>query len=275
MTAMKGNMELRREKIVRALNDALAPLDYAKAFYEGGAVAFNRIDEWSDLDFYVVVDDDKVNDTFAIIEKALESISRISQKCERQNPEWPDMSQAFYRLEGTSEYLLIDLVVIKLSSPEKFLQPEIHGNVLFHFNKSNMVKALPFDKAHLVTKIQRGLERLRARYSMFNKFVQKEINRGNKLEAIDLYHNLTLAMLVDVLRLKNNPFHWDFRMHYIHYELPQEVVKRLEHLYFVRDDVDLKSKYDEATQWLCELLSEIREEDVRKIMGATETKSIP
>lgn len=271
---MKDNMELTRETIVRALNEALAPLDYIKALYEGGAIAFNRIDEWSDLDLYVVVDDDKVNDAFVIIEKSLESLSRITQKYEQQNLEWPGISQAFYRLEDTSEYLLIDLVVIKLSSPEKFLQSEIHGNVLFHFNKSNVVNALPFDEATLVTKIQRRLETLRARYSMFNNFVQKEINRGNKLEAIDLYHNLTLAMLVDVLRLKHNPFHWDFRMHYIQYELPPEVVERLEHLYFVRDDVDLKSKYDEATRWLCELLSEIREEDVRKPMRSTKTKSI-
>src|SRR5690606_31373958 len=132
------------------------------------------------------------------------------------------VSQAFYRLKDVNEYLIIDLCVLKLSSSEKFLEPEIHGNVVFYFNKSGMVKPPQFDREALVKKVHAGLERLQARFGMFNNFVQKEINRGHHLEAIDLYHGLTLATLVEALRIKYNTIHYNFKMEYVHYELPSE-----------------------------------------------------
>ena len=53
----RGN-ELTRERVIQTLVVALKPLDYVHAFWEGGAAALNRIDEWSDIDLYLDVDDD-------------------------------------------------------------------------------------------------------------------------------------------------------------------------------------------------------------------------
>jgi hypothetical protein len=98
--------------------------------------------------------------------------------------------------------------------------------------------------------------------------VQKEINRGNSLEAIDLYHNLTLATLIEILRIKHNPLHYDFRMRYVHYELPSDVIKKLESLYFVRDEKDLQKKYNEAVEWLQEIMSNINQKELEKLIEA-------
>ena len=68
---MTSEKKLTREAIIQALVDALKPLDYVYAFWEGGAVAFDRVDDWSDVDLYLVVDDKKVEDTFLAVEKAL------------------------------------------------------------------------------------------------------------------------------------------------------------------------------------------------------------
>jgi len=264
--AMKHGEELTRETIVRALAEALDSLDYVHAFYEGGAAASDTVDKWSDLDFYVVVGDDKVNDILAVIERALETLSPIQLKYEPSHLEWPGLYQAFYKLAKANRYLLIDLVVLKTGSAEKFLQPEIHGDVVFHINKSDAIKPPPLDRVAFVRKLQERVKKLRARCDMSNDFVQKEINRHNDLEAIDLYHNLTLAMLVEVLRIRHNPLHYDFGMHYVRYELPAEALRRLSHLYFVRDGADLQRKYDEATQWLRAEMSEIREDNVERLV---------
>jgi len=255
---LKKETELTRDIIIQALVDALEPLKHVHAFCEGGVAAFNRVDEWSDIDLYLVVDDEKIDETFTAVEKVLKSLSPIKQKYNVPQTGWPGVFQAFYRLENTSEYLIIDLAILTLNSPEKFLEPEIHGNVVFHFNKSDKVKPAPLDKKALATKLLARLERLQARYDMFNNFVQKEINRGNHLEALDLYHALTLATLVEALRIKHNPVHHDFKMRYIHYELPKDIVKKLEHLYFVRDARDLQEKYCEAAKWLSKTMSEIK-----------------
>jgi hypothetical protein len=258
--------KLTRNFIIQALVDALEPLDYVQSFWEGGATAFDRIDEWSDIDLYLVVDDKKVDETFLAVEKALISLSHIKQKYEVPHPPKSGLWQAFYRLEDVSEYLLIDLAVLTLDSPDKFLEPEIHGNVVFHFNKSDEVKLPLLDKAALAKKLQERLERLQANFDMFNILVQKEINRGNHLEAIDLYHVVTLGTLVVALRIKHNPVHHDFKMRYIHYELPQEVITRLERLYFVKDEKDLQEKYREAAKWFHEIMSEIPPEDIERLI---------
>jgi len=264
---MTDKAKLTRRQIIEALVEALKPLEYVHAFYEGGAAAFNRVDEWSDLDFYLVVDDEKVNETFLIVEKTLKSLSPIKQKIDLPQTAWSGVSQAFYRLKDANDYLIIDLCVLELSSSEKFLEPEIHGNVVFYFNKSGKVKPPQFDSEALVKKVHERLERLQARFDMFNNFVQKEINRSHFLEAIDLYHGLTLATLVEALRIKYNPIHYNFKMQYIHHELPSEVIEKLEHLYFVKDAKDLQEKYYEAIKWFNRTMQEINQKEMERLIG--------
>jgi len=248
--------KLTRDRVIHVLVDALEPLDYIHAFWEGGAAAFGRIDEWSDVDLYLVVDDERVDEAFLAVENALKSLSPVEQKYKVLHPPSLHLSQAFYKLEDASEYLLIDLAILTPKSPDKFLEPEIHGNAIFYFNKSDQVKPPPLDREALARKLQKRFGRLRARFAMFNSFVQKEINRGSYLEALDFYRAYTLGTLVEALRIRHSPFHHNFRMHYIHYELPPEIVKKLEHLYFVGDEKDLQEKYDEATNWFDGLASE-------------------
>jgi len=245
-----------RDDVIKTLVEALKPLDFVHAFYESGAIAFNRLDEWSDLDLYVVVDDGRADDTFAAVETALKLLSPIRQKFAIPQLPWPGVSQAFYKLERASEYLLIDLAVIGLSGPEKFLAPEIHGKAVFYFNKSDRVEVPGVDKEELAKTLQQRLVRLKDRFAMFNIFVQKELNRGNYLEALVLYYSMTLGSVVDVLRIKFSPFHHDFKTRYVKYELPKQIVKKLEQLYFVRDSKDLLVKYREATDWFKELVAE-------------------
>lgn len=254
---MKNKKNLTREIVVNTLVDALKPLEYIEAFWEAGAAAFGRIDDWSDIDLYLIVDETKVDEAFLAVEKALRSLSPIRQKYEVKQLPWPSVFQAFYRLENASEYMLIDLAIMTSNSPEKFLEPETHGRAVFYFNKTDNAELPKLDREALVGKLQESLERLRVRFDMFNIFVQKEINRGNWLEAIDLYHGVTLTSLVETLRIRYKPVHYDFKMRYVHYELPSGVIKRLERLYFIEDLEELQVKYHEATEWFRKAISEI------------------
>lgn len=248
---------LTREVIVETLVSTLEPLDYVHAFYEGGAAAFSRIDEWSDIDLYAVADDDKIDVVFLVVEKTLKQLSLIEQKLRTPHLPWPGVFQTFYRLANTSEFLLIDLAVLGPSAPEKFLEPFIHGNVIFYFNKNGAVKPAGFEKEMYCKKLRDRLQVMQARFKMFNNLVQKEIYRRNYLEAMEWYHVFTLTTLVEALRMEHNPTHHDFRMRYVHYELPTQTVRRLENLYFVKNADDLQKKYREATEWCKETMSKI------------------
>jgi predicted nucleotidyltransferase len=251
---MKG--KLTRLRIIQTLVEALKPLDFVHALYEGGSAAFNRVDEWSDIDLYAVVDDGKMKDTFSEIEKALESLSPIAQKLEIPQLPWPGVSQVFYKLKVTSQYLLIDFAVLENSSPEKFLEPQIHGNAVFYFSKRGKIHIPSFDMVEFRRKMLERRLKLKTRFELFNIFVQKEINRSNNIQAIELYRSLTLAALVEALRMKYGPLHYDFKTSYVYHELPAETVSSLEKLYFVKDPDDLKRKYRKATKWFEEAISE-------------------
>jgi hypothetical protein len=215
---------------------------------------------------YAVADEKKITSTFEVIEKALEKLSPIAQKFEVQPLPWPGVQQAFYKLADASEYLLIDLAVLEPDAPETFLAPEIHGNAVFLFNKNNRVKTPKLDTEAHIKKAQARLERLKARFSMFNIFVQKEINRGNTIEAMDLYHAFTFGSLVEALRIKYTPFHYDFKTRYVHHELPKHLVKKLEQLTFVRDAKELQVKYDEATRLFHETVQSIDIDKIGKVV---------
>jgi len=261
---MKDKDKVKRETVIQTLVNALKPLSYVYAFYEGGAAAFGRVDDWSDIDLYLIVEDTKVNEAFLAVEEALKSISSIKQKYEVTQLPWPGVSQAFYRLDNASEYLIIDLAILKLNSPEKFLQSEIHGNVVFYFNKLDKINVPRFDRDAFAEKIGERLKRLQGRFDMFSNFVQKEINRGNFLEALDLYYSLVLGSLVEVLRIEHNPVHYDFRMRYVHYELLPEDVAELERLYFVKNAEELQAKYREATEWFRKAMSKVERKEIMK-----------
>ena len=47
------NTPLTRAEILVTLRAALEPLPYTHALWEGGAAAFGRVDDWSDIDLQV------------------------------------------------------------------------------------------------------------------------------------------------------------------------------------------------------------------------------
>jgi CheY-like chemotaxis protein len=86
---------LTKKEIIYALCDALEPLEYTHALWEGGAAAFQRVDEWSDLDLLIDVDDEYVSDTLQVIEATLEKLSPIELKYEVPQPSWHGHAQVF------------------------------------------------------------------------------------------------------------------------------------------------------------------------------------
>ena len=261
---MDRGTKVSRDLIVRAMTEALEPLSYVHAFWEAGAAAFKRIDEWSDIDLYIVVDGDTVPATFRVAEQALTRLAPIRLAHEVPWPPASGISQKFYRLDKIGEFLLVDLAVMTVTAPDKFLVREIHGDAVFLFNKQDSVKIPPLDSDAFIRGLLERRRRLRERMELFGPFVQKEILRGNKLEALEFYRAIVIQSLVEVLRMRYGPRHYDFRMRYVYRELPPDVVRRLEALAFVKDLEDLAAKYLEARAWFDRAIEEVDEMQIRR-----------
>jgi hypothetical protein len=244
---------LERDEIVKAVVEAVQPLPGAHAMWEGGAAAFGRLDAWSDIDLNVVADDGLSDLVFSAVEKALVSLSPFEKLTPIGSQD--GYMHAFYRLERASPFHLVDLAVFRMTAEDKFLAPQVHGATRFFFNKGGKIEVTDVDREAFMAQVRARLERLAMRHRFFNNFVEKEISRGNWLEAMDCYQNITLSTLVELLRIRHYPYHHQFKMHYVHRELPPEILGRLQPLFFMKDASDLKTKYAEATAWIEEILS--------------------
>jgi hypothetical protein len=253
---MSGKV-VTRGTILEALVGALEPQPHVHALWEGGSEAFRRTDLWSDLDVQVDVDDERVSDTLARIEGVLESLSPIQNRLEAPPGPEDGYIHVFYRLRDTSEFLLVDLCVMRHSYPDKFLEPQIHGKVVIHFNKGDTLVVRPLNVEQHLAKIGSRQEKVERRFAMFYSMVEKELNRQNHIAAIDLYHRLVLDSLVDALRMLHSPAHFDFKVPYLNHDLPRDVLDRLQPLFFVADADDLRRKYQDASRWFRRTLQEI------------------
>lgn len=256
---MAREATIGRSDILGALSDRLRPLPFVHALWEGGAVGFGRLDEWSDIDLYALVDDDKVNESFAAIEDALRSVSPIEIKYDVGQTGFPGVHQSFYRLEGTSEFMVLDVAVVTVSAPDQFLEEETHGTPSYLFCKLREPPGPSLDKPALRARVEERVRRLRSRVDLFHVFVQKEINRGHSIEALEIYRSVVLGSLTEMLRIRHYAVHHGFQTRYLYSELPPDAVERLEELYFVRDLQDLEAKYGSARMWFDELYDQVLE----------------
>lgn len=255
---------MTRETIIDTLIGKLKPLDYVHAMWEMGAASFGRIDEWSDIDLMVVADDERVEDTFSVMEQAFEEHPGFDVKYRLPEPTWHGHSQVFWRLQDASPFMMLDVVVMKKSAKNKFLQFKIHGEPVVHFDKGGIVRDDPVDAVALLEQLKGRVERLKVNFDLFQTLTMKEINRGNYIEAMGFFLAYTVRLLIGILRLKYHPYHQDFYFRYIHYELPKDVAERLQRFYFVSDPADLKHLRAEAEAWFRGEVETIDWDDIKR-----------
>jgi len=255
---------ITRKDIITALVAALKPSDYVHALWEAGAAAFKRLDEWSDIDLYVVVEDEHIEETFQLMRQALLALSEFDLTFRLPEPTWHGHAQVFWRLKNASPFLFLDIVVMKRSSKDKFLQFTIHGKPLVYFDKISVVKDEPIDPEIFLERIKVRLESLKVTFPLFQVLTLKELNRGNDIEAMSYYISYTYRPLLEVLRIKYYPHHYNFFTTYVYYELPPKVVTRLEKLYFVADAEMLRKCRAEAEAWFWEVVESINLDDVKQ-----------
>jgi hypothetical protein len=245
------------EDIVRVLKEAVETLDIVQAAWLGGAASFGRIDEWSDIDFQCLASKEDALEVFAVVERTLEMLSPIQMKWAVPMPTWHGNPQRYYLLRDTSEYAVIDFVVLDPSSFQKYIQPERHGYPAILFDKKNLVKPVPINIEEFRQQVKDRLEYLRGGFPFFHCMTKRAIQRKNQPEALMFMHTYTLACLVQLLRIRYCPFRYDYGIRYTSWDLPAGVYSKLCNLYSVKGLKEISEKSQEAEQWFYATLDTI------------------
>ena len=245
---------LTRAALVELVRAAVEPLPVARALWEGGSTSFGRTDAWSDVDLSLVVADEPAaaDAAFAAVERALARGAPVELEYRVPEPAWHGHSQRFYRFVGAPKWLLLDLAVMRRG--DFLVQPEVHGRARVLFDRAGVLASVPpVDVAALRAALPARVAALAARFEMFQILVQKEVWRGQPLDALNFYRGLTLAPLTELLRLVHDPERAHFGGRYLHRVLPPDAAARLSRLSFVGAPEELLERHAEAVAWFREL----------------------
>ena len=245
-----------RDKIISPLVHFLQSIPQVNAVWEGGSAAWGRIDNWSDIDLQADVEDDFVDDVMWRTENFLQETFGIELKFPVIPSVWPGVTQTFFRLKGASPFLLLDYAVIRTSSKSKFLEKEIHGDAIVHFDRKGIVQDVHADSAALFKKLEERITLLKTRFEIFQVLIEKELKRNNFIEAFNFYLGFTVQPIIEAVRIAHCPYHWNFHSRYVHYELPPHWVEQIEPLYFVTGGDDLKQKWTHAPELFARAIEE-------------------
>jgi hypothetical protein len=195
---------------------------------------------------------------FRAAEGALQGLSPIELRWRLSEPTWHGHSQCFYRLRDAGPYLLVDFVVMKRSSQNRFAERERHGEPRVLFDKAGVVRPTAVDRRALEGRLAARRAEIETRVRMLAPFVEKELRRGNQLAALEFYRGLVLAPLYELVRSLHAPATHDYGLRYARRDLPPAVVERLEQLAFVGRPEELRARVAAALELLDETLAELK-----------------
>jgi hypothetical protein len=262
--------EKMREEIISKLVAGFAAHPEALGCFEGGSAAFGRNDQWSDIDFQVVVEDAFVEQAVQLLEETIRSIAPVKQCFILPQPAWHGHWQGFYQLEGISPFLILDVLIMKQSSESYFTEVELHGIARVFFDKTGRLGKEHYDRNEVLQTIPKRLKRIRDMMFIHPLFTEKEILRGHEHEAFEMYY-MSLRFLVELLRIKHDPARWHFGIRYLNRILPAKTLHELDGLSFVRDFADLQIKKDKVKSMLEALLDEDLESGLEERLPAIPT----
>jgi hypothetical protein len=240
-----------RGRITDVVKNALQPLPHVLAGWESGSVAFDRVDEYSDIDLNFLIDDAlPLDPLYTVVESALATVSTVTAS----HSEPPGR---YFKLIDGGEFLLVDVCIFRTGNFREQLDIERHGKIRPLFDKAQWLSSDPSAGVSQVASRARRLEELQAWFSVSQIFVRKAILRGQEVTALAAFWGYTLKPLVELLRMRHCPQRWDFGMRYLDRDLPGAVYDELRGIMFVGESHDLAEHLSKATAWGEQLLRDL------------------
>ncbi len=160
------------DQVIKQIHDTLINFTSVKAAWLSGSAAFNRQDEYSDIDIGVLAAEDNFKDIFAAIEASLNKLSFI-EKRHVVTKRIKGCEQRFYQLENTSPFHIVDMVLIQKDAVGPFLEKNRYGIPVILFNKDNSIKPHEENTA-LLEKFSARLPQIKSEFTTLSRIFSRK-----------------------------------------------------------------------------------------------------
>jgi predicted nucleotidyltransferase len=255
---LQEGIMITEKEITEVLKNELQPLPYVYAFWLEGSFAMGYADEYSDIDYWIDVDDDCVRDALEHVETALNRLGELDERDEIGN-EHPKLGQIVYHMKESNPYLVLDFNWQMHSRDRKeyhYIKKDIVEGALVIFDKDNVVRFEEADEQEIARNKLKCRQECDYRYSQHLR-VEKYISRGTFPESYAYYNKYVIEPLVMFLRLKYTPLYPYHYLLHISKHMPQAVIERLEKLIQVTTLEEMEIAMRESEDWYQELHEEL------------------
>ncbi|MDD3678684.1 MAG: hypothetical protein PHT36_00290 [Patescibacteria group bacterium] len=231
-------MKISRDLLIKQLSKALKSVNYVNALWLEGADSLGTVDEFSDIDVWIDVEDGKEEAAVDKIRQVLSTLGEIDFDYEK-NHDHPKIRQYFFHLEGSSKFLIIDLCVQSNSRVFWFTKDKDGEKVKILFDKKNVINFKPLNKKEFIKEITERKEYLMGEFKIMQVDVEKELERNDYLGALNFY--LSLAnIFTELLRIEHSPTKHEFGLKHVSRDFPKDATKLLSKIYSFSSIDDLK-----------------------------------
>ncbi|MCL2637937.1 MAG: aminoglycoside 6-adenylyltransferase [Oscillospiraceae bacterium] len=237
-----------RQRIINVLKEGLQDDENVYALWLEGADGLGRTDSFSDLDFWLDVEDGREEQVLDKCQQLLSSLGNLDFIETIEHPH-RQFYQRNLHVEGMSEYLIADICVqthSRGSTWSTFYTDDIAEFPLVLFDKAGVVIILPPEKMSVET-LKPIFEQCVSRFNQRPRLT-KYIKRERFLEANRYFENYVRRPIIDMLRLIYTPRHYEYGYSHLSRHLPKKVVKELEELYVITCVEDIEALLEKADE---------------------------
>lgn len=248
-----------REKIIASLKQELNEHTFIHAAWLEGADAHDRVDKYSDIDLWIDVDDERIDQSFEVLENCLYQFGELDLKI-KQNHDDGVIFQRYYHIKNTSLFLLIDVCVQKHSRKMSFKAEHTDEKPLILFDKNHVIQFEHRNQSEFDKTLKDRVKEIEELFLVHLPKVQKHINRNHYLGSIDAYISSVLEPMIELMRIYYDPTKKDFGLKHIEGDLPSEEVKNLEKLSKYSSVEDIAELLPKAAELFYQVLGNVKEQ---------------
>jgi hypothetical protein len=256
---------MTRSELRAALHDELVKCDSVLAMWEAGSHAFERADEYSDLDIGLLVREGTLDEAWAAVDRGLQRVGGFDLRWQLPGHIFKGMTQRVYHPRRSGPWLALDVGIFQESAEDLYLDAPRHGLAEVLFDRTGRVKPPPWDPEKHRQAMREALQQDVMRWRSHATFFRKELARGRQVDAFGFYVGLTLRPLLSVLGMLHRPDRFDYGFRYVKDDMPADVVARLERLCYVSSPASLEERFAEADQLFNQTVAELARRDVTAI----------
>ncbi|MGB0886452.1 MAG: hypothetical protein ACPGVH_01705 [Chitinophagales bacterium] len=255
---MDNYISINRAEIIKLINQLFIDDKTVNAFWLEGADGLGNVDEYSDIDIVLDVDDGFENCIFETFEQELNKIGSLDLNVE-DFVDHPKIRTKFYHIENSNEYLILDFSIQSNSRNSKeniFTKGDIVSFPKIIFDKKEVVKFSTEIKNNYSENFKDRISIFKARFKQHSR-VLKYVERNLFLEASMYYRKYVTQPIVELMRMKYTPKYHYLHLIHISNHIPKEEKLILEKLYKINSLADIKTNTKFAQNIFNDLVKQV------------------